>query len=98
MKIGLFILGIIIYFFGLFLGFVYRDSGCGSCTDKLIPTPTLSVTYIPSYSKPSLEQCAVMGCSAGTTFPIFIDIYLLGLLVIVFGILKRTPTPGVRDL
>ena len=92
---SLLIWGICIIIAGIFLGFYNYDTGCGSCGGvDLIYEPTLFL-FKPIqnlYHSPlSAELCSVAGCSLPVA-PIFMDIYLLGFILIITHGIRRYRT------
>lgn len=88
----LFILfGVGLIILGFLLGFKYQDAGCGTCGgySRFLPELTIAIQYIPSFSRPSQSACVTMGCTPGIIFPIFLDIYFSGFILIFLGFFIR---------
>ena len=87
-----FILGLGLIFFGLFLGFVFEGPTCGTCGGGFtIPTPELTLIFlhIPYYLNFDYSHCAATGCAISIPFPVFLDLHLSGLFLILLGHIRK---------
>ena len=87
-----FILGLGLIFFGLFLGFVFEGPTCGTCGGGFtIPTPELTLTFlhIPYYLNFDYSHCVATGCAISISFPVFLDLHLSGLLLILLDHIRK---------
>ncbi len=91
MRRTLIVIGILLILAVLPMGLYFQDAGCGACTPKLIPKVTLSFVYIPKFTRiKNTRFCQIAGCTPGTTFPFFVDIFGLGVVLLLVFKLKQT--------
>ena len=84
MIVSLIILGIFIIQFGSKLSHDATDVGCGICSGAKI---THEYIFFLAYGFPTKpiqnpEFCTIAGCQFSAQVPIFIDVYVLGVLLI----------------
>lgn len=83
---GLIALSLSLFLITYRLGVIYTDDGCGSCFGgQAVQEYRLIIRGLPHISHPSRDACAIRGCTIPTR-PFFIDLYSVGLTLLVLGI------------
>lgn len=81
------LIGIVIIISSFLLSLYFSDKGCGVCPGYVNYNPTLMISGLPNVYVRTPEFCRWVGCQP-LQVPIFIDLYLVGIAFVGFGIFK----------